>query len=109
MKVAWLTLAKGGAIEKMSSAQKYGKRHQISFRITELAWERLQEVAKLFGLSEPHYVKAMLYRELGLFSQPIDRRKRSYRRRRRRELDEMDRQEEENVRRLTEVPRADEE
>lgn len=86
----------------MSSTQKYGKRHQVSFRITELAWQRLQEAAKLFGLSEPHYVKAVLYRDLGLFNQPIDRRKRGYRRRRRKELDEMERQEEESWRKLAE-------
>jgi len=53
------------------------KRIQISFRISEIAMRRLQQVANLFGLKPSQYVKALLYRDLGLFDEPIDQRKRT--------------------------------
>jgi hypothetical protein len=56
-------------MEKLSPTElheKYGKRIQITFRITENAYDRLRQVAELFGFRNPsQYVKAMLYRELG--------------------------------------------
>jgi hypothetical protein len=65
----------------MGVSEKYGKRHQITFRISSLAKERLEQVAELFGLRPSHYVKALLYKDLGLFDEPIDQRRRSWRKR----------------------------
>jgi len=66
--------------------EKYGKRIQITFRITELAAERLQQVAELFGFrNSSQYVKAMLYKDLQLFNEPVDQRCRSWRRKQREE------------------------
>jgi hypothetical protein len=66
--------------------EKYGKRIQITFRITENAAERLKQTAELFNFKNPsQYVKAMLYRELGLFTEPVDMRRRMARRRYREE------------------------
>jgi hypothetical protein len=76
-------------MEKLSPTElheKYGKRIQVTFRITENAYDRLQQVAQLFNFRNPsQYVKAMLYRELGLFNEPIDNRRRIARRRYREE------------------------
>jgi len=52
------------------------KRHQITFRIDPIAKERLEQVAELFGLRPSQYVKALLYKDLGIFNIPIDRRRR---------------------------------
>ena len=74
-------------MEKLSPTilhEKYGKRIQVTFRITELAYDRLQQVAELFGFRNPsQYVKAMLYRELQLFTEPVDMRRRTARHKRR--------------------------
>lgn len=61
----------------MGTSEKYGKRHQVTFRITRLAKERLEEVAALFNNMKPsQYAKAVLYRDLGLFDEPLDHRRR---------------------------------
>ena len=65
------------------SREKYGKRRQITFRITALADERLKQVAQLFNLTPAQYAKACLYRDLGCFLEPLDRRKTRHKRRRR--------------------------
>lgn len=65
------------------SREKYGKRRQITFRITALADERLEQVAELFNLTPAQYAKACLYRDLGCFLEPLDRRKTRHKRRRR--------------------------
>ena len=54
------------------------KRHQISFRIDPAAKEKLEKVARLFNLSPSQYVKALLYKDLGIFHIPIDRRRRRW-------------------------------
>ena len=64
------------------SPEKYGKRRQITFRITRLAKERLEQVAELFNLTPAQYAKACLYRDLGCFLEPLDRRKTKRKRRR---------------------------
>lgn len=51
------------------------KRLQITFRITDLAKQRLEEASSLFNLTPAQYVKAVLYRDLGIFTEPVDRRK----------------------------------
>lgn len=64
------------------SPEKYGKRRQITFRITRLAEERLEQVAQLFNLTPAQYAKACLYRDLGCYLEPLDRRKIRHKRRR---------------------------
>ena len=66
------------------------KRVQITFRLTELAWEKLQQVAELFNMEPSQYVKAMLYKDLGLFREPMDHRRRRWRKRRREICEEKD-------------------
>lgn len=56
--------------------EKYGKRRQVSFRISALADEKLAQVAALFDMEPSQYAKAVLYRDLGIFSEPLDHRKR---------------------------------
>ena len=67
----------------MSIFQAKEKRYQITFRISKLAKERLEMVAELFNMRPSQYVKALLYKDLGLFQEPIDRRRRSWRRKNR--------------------------
>jgi len=59
----------------MSFSGQKGERRQITFRITPLAEERLKQAAFLFHLTPAQYAKAVLYKDLGLFQEPIDRRK----------------------------------
>ena len=58
---------------------KKEKRTQISFRLTERAYIRLKQVAELFNMEPCQYVKAVLYRELGLYQEPVDQRRRRWR------------------------------
>jgi len=51
----------------LSIFQAKGKRYQITFRISKLAKERLEMVAELFNMRPSQYVKALLYKDLGLF------------------------------------------
>ncbi|MEM2911595.1 MAG: hypothetical protein QW146_03735 [Candidatus Bathyarchaeia archaeon] len=61
------------------SSEKYGKRRQITFRIGPLAEDRLRQVAALFNMKPSEYAKAVLYRDLGVFNEPLDQRRRSWR------------------------------
>lgn len=63
----------------MAPAEKYGKRRQITYRIGPIAEDRLREVARMFDMSPGEYAKAVLYRDLGVFNEPLDQRKRSWR------------------------------
>jgi hypothetical protein len=67
----------------MSVPEKYGKRRQITFRIGPIAQERLERAAELFDMKPGQYAKAVLYRDLGVFNEPLDRRRRTWKRRRR--------------------------
>jgi len=60
-----------------------GKRRlQICFRVTERAFERLVQVANLFEMETSDYAKAVLYKDLGVWTERIDyRRKRKGERR----------------------------
>lgn len=73
--VVTLKAGERGEIEKMSLLERKGERRQITFRITPLAGERLKQAAFLFHLTPAQYAKAVLYKDLGLFQEPIDRRK----------------------------------
>ncbi len=59
----------------MAYHEKYGKRRQITFRIGPLAQEKLEQVAELFNLKPSQYVKALLYKDLGIFNEALDRRR----------------------------------
>ena len=72
-------LAKHGGMEKMSLMKKHGKRRQITFRIGPIGWERLQQVAALFNMKPAEYAKAVLYKDLNVFNEPLDQRRRSWR------------------------------
>jgi len=56
--------------------EKKDKRKQINFRIGPIAQDRLNKVAELFDMKPQQYIKALLYKDLGVFNEPLDRRKR---------------------------------
>jgi len=62
----------------LGHSEKYGKRRQITFRIGELAQDRLEQVAKLYNLKPSQYVKALLYKDLQIFDEPLDQRRRTW-------------------------------
>jgi hypothetical protein len=49
--------------------------HQVQFKITPFAHKVGEEVAALFGMSLSQYCKALLYLNLGLVFEPVDRRR----------------------------------
>jgi hypothetical protein len=59
----------------MGSDEKYGKRRQITFRIGPLAQERLKQAAALFNMKPTEYAKAILYKDLAIFDEPLDQRR----------------------------------
>ena len=59
---------------------EYGKRHQITIRIGPIAADRLKQVAETFDMKPATYVKALIYKDLGIFNELLDRRKRRRRR-----------------------------
>ena len=67
----------------MGSIEKYGKRRQITFRIGPIAQDRLERAAELFDMKPGQYAKALLYKDLGVFNEPLDRRKHSWRQKKR--------------------------
>ena len=67
---------------------KKEKRTQISFRLTERAYERLKQVAELFNMEPSQYVKATLYKDLGLLQEPVDQRRRRWIQKRRKQNEE---------------------
>ena len=84
-KQAKLTINSAGVEEKtqrMRLLKDHGKRRiQICFRITETAWHRLVEVAGLFEMEESGYAKACLYKDLGVWTERLDYRKKRRRHR----------------------------
>jgi hypothetical protein len=71
-------IAEEGVYENLGRDEKYGRRRQVSFRIGPLAEERLKQHAELFNLKSSEYTKAVLYRDLGIFSEPLDQRRRNW-------------------------------
>ena len=67
----------------MSPPEKYGKRRQVTFRIGPIAQERLERASELFDMKPSQYAKAVLYRDLGVFNEPLDRRRRTWKRKER--------------------------
>jgi hypothetical protein len=73
---------------KLGADEKYGKRRQITFRVGPLALERLKQASALFNMKPCEYVKAVLYRDLAIFDEPLDQRRRAWKQRKRRLQDE---------------------
>jgi len=71
----------------LSIDEKYGKRRQITFRIGPIAEDKLRQVAALFNMKPSEYAKAVLYRDIGVFNEALDQRKRSWRQKQHQEED----------------------
>jgi len=82
-KGAYLTMNSAGIesrTQRIRLLKDHGKRRiQICFRITEKAWQRLVEVSRLFEMTDTDYAKAVLYKDLGVWTERLD-----YRRKKRR-------------------------
>lgn len=64
--------------DNLDAFERHGKDHadrHVQFRISPFAEKVGSEVAALFGMSLSQYAKAVLYRDLGLIFEPIDRRR----------------------------------
>jgi hypothetical protein len=63
--------------ENFNPFKVHGKDHQphIQFRVSPFAQKIGEEVAALFGMSLSQYCKALLYLNLGLIFEPVDRRR----------------------------------
>lgn len=73
---------------KMGPDEKRGKRRQVTFRTGPLVQERLKQAIGLFNMNLCEYVKAVLYRGLAIFDEPLDRRRRAWKRKKRQLQDE---------------------
>lgn len=69
----------------MSYPKDREKRRQITYRISEVAEDRLQKASNLFDMEPAKYAKAVLYRDLGVFDEPLDKRRRRYKEKQRRQ------------------------
>jgi hypothetical protein len=67
--------------DNFESPRLHGKDHHVQFRVSPFAEKVGSEVAALFCMSFSQYAKAVLYRDLGLVFEPIDRRKKRRQRR----------------------------
>jgi hypothetical protein len=83
-------------MEKLSYDEKYGKRRQITFRIGPIVQERLNQAATLFNMKPSEYAKAVLYKDLGVFNEPLDQRRRTWRQQKKK-LEELDEEEPQEV------------
>ena len=75
-------------IEVVKTMEKYGKRRVVHYRVPEVVWDRLKQVAELFNLSPGQYAKAVLYLNLNMLNVLLDRRRRTWKRKIRRKLEE---------------------
>ena len=77
-----------------SPFKEHGKDHHVQFRISPFAEKVGSEVAALFSMSLSQYCKAVLYLNLGLVFEPIDRRRKTFKKQAKRWLvDEESREE----------------
>ena len=74
----------------MGIDEKYGKRRQITFRIGPLCQDRLNQAATLFNLKPSEYAKAILYKDLGVFDEPLDQRRRTWKKQKRKDESETE-------------------
>jgi hypothetical protein len=56
-----------------------------------IAQDRLEKAAALFRMTPGEYTKAVLYRDLGIFDEPLDQRRRSWRQHKRKQQLEEER------------------
>jgi len=77
-------------MEKLSLHEKYGKRRQITFRIGPIAQDRLDQAAVLFNMKPTEYAKAIIYKDLGVFDELLDQRRRSWRQHKRKKQQHED-------------------
>jgi hypothetical protein len=75
-------------MENLTGAEKYGKRRQITFRIGPIVQDRLERAAALFNMKPCEYAKALLYKDLGVFDEPLDKRRRGWKAKKRQREDE---------------------
>jgi len=73
----------------LSPFKNHGKDHHVQFRISPFAEKIGSEVAALFGMSLSQYCKAILYLNLGLVFEPVDRRRRGWKQKKRSEDEEF--------------------
>ncbi len=64
-----------GDSDNLRLARVHGKDHHVQFRISPFAEKVGSEVAALFSMSLSQYTKAILYLNLGLVFEPVDRRR----------------------------------
>jgi hypothetical protein len=57
---------------------RHGKVHQVQFKISPFAEKTGREVAALFNMSLSQYCKCLLYLNLGLVFEPVDRRRKKH-------------------------------
>jgi hypothetical protein len=88
VKIQCSTTAKHGGIEKLGIDEKYGKRRQITFRIGPVCQDRLKRAAALFNMKPSEYAKAVLYKDLGIFDEPLDQRRRTWKQQSRKQQSE---------------------
>ena len=69
----------------MGIDEKYGTRRQITFRIGPVAQDRLERAAALFNMKPSEYAKAVLYKDLGIFDEPLDQRRRTWKQQKRKQ------------------------
>ncbi len=62
-------------IENFEPLKPHGKQRLVAFRISQRAEGRLKQVARLFNLKPGPYMKAVLYRDLGLWDEVMDLRR----------------------------------
>ena len=74
----------------MGIDEKYGKRRQITVRIGPVCQDRLKRAAALFNMKPSEYAKAVLYRDLGIFDEPLDQRRRTWKQKKKQLLSEDD-------------------
>lgn len=67
-------------MENLSLDDKYGKRRQVTFRLGPIAQERLEQTSELFHMKPTEYAKAIIYRDLGVFNESPDLRRKKQKR-----------------------------
>lgn len=72
----------------MSLSEIDGKRRQVTFRIGPIAQDRLEHAAALFNMKPTEYAKAVLYKDLGVFNEPLDQRRRTWKGKKRQDLED---------------------
>lgn len=72
----------------MSVGEKHGRRRQITFRIGPICEDRLRRAAALFNMKSTDYAKAIIYKDLGIFDEPLDKRRSSWKRHEKKQFEE---------------------